>query len=61
MALQQKYFFICNLKKKAIGTPAIRVKQRCQGQPQTQSPIGYKQREVSGEQKEKKKIQAKII
>lgn len=40
--------------------PAIRLKQRCQSQPQTQSPRGYKQTEVSGEQ-EKKKIQTKTI
>lgn len=59
MALQQKHFFICNLKKKSIGIPAIRLKQRCQSQPQTQSLRGHKQAEVSGE--EEKKNQTKII
>lgn len=39
--------------------PAIRLKQRCQRQSQTQSPRAYKQPEMSDEQKAKKKLRKK--
>lgn len=40
--------------------PTIRLMQRSQSQPQTQSPRGYKQTEVSGEQ-EKKQLKLKLL